>query len=114
MNDSKYMLDPAVLRSMRWGLTLSMMSGAYYEIVVNGNHGTHWWYDEYDGGVGVRRRGYLGRPTGRPASLKPGVWRRDFQKGIALNNSSPKSSYSEIHEAVSSSLRVARPAVEQW
>ena len=90
VNDAKYMLDPAVMRSMRWGLTLALMSGAYYEIVINGIHGTHWWYDEYDGGQGIRRRGYLGRAVSRQVLLEPGVWRRNFENGIALNNSSAK------------------------
>jgi hypothetical protein len=90
-NDPKYMLDPGVMRSMRWGLTMALMAGAYYEIVVEQEHGTLWWYDEYDGGKGIRRKGYLGRPLGAPVKLKGGlVWRRDFQNGIALNNSTSK------------------------
>ena len=82
------MLDPSVMRSMRWGFSLALMTGAYYEIHVNGNHDTRWWYDEYDGGKGVRRRGYLGQPLGPPVKLRSGgIWRRDFEHGIALNNS---------------------------
>jgi hypothetical protein len=86
-NDPKYMLDPGVMRSMRWGLTLSLMAGAYYEIIVDDRHETLWWYDEYDGGRGIRRRGYLGQPRGQSVRLRAGVWRRDFEHGIALNNS---------------------------
>jgi Hypothetical glycosyl hydrolase family 15 len=87
-NQPKYMLDPGVMRSMRWGLTLSLVAGAYYEIIADGHHETRWWYDEYDGGKGVRRRGYLGQPVSRPVRLqRGGVWRRDFTNGIALNNS---------------------------
>ena len=89
-NDSKYMLDPGVMRSMRWGLTLSLMAGAYFEIIVDDRHETLWWYDEYDGGKGIRRRGYLGAPQGPRVTLEPGVWRRDFKHGIAVNNSSSK------------------------
>ena len=89
-NDPKFMLDPNVMRSMRWGLTLSMMAGAYYEILLGGDQSTRWWYDEYDGGKGVRQRDYLGRVLGAPAAVRPGVWRRDFERGIALNNSSSK------------------------
>ncbi|HEY7421581.1 MAG TPA: putative glycoside hydrolase [Gaiellaceae bacterium] len=87
-NDSKLMLDPAVMRSMRWGFTLALMSGAYYEIVLNNDHGVRWWYDEYDGGLGIRRRGYLGLPRGDMKRLLADVYRRDFQHGIAINNSS--------------------------
>lgn len=96
-NEPKYMLDPAVMRSMRWGLTLSLMAGAYYRIVVNGNSGTDWWYDEYDGGKGVRRRNYLGQATGPARSVAKDVWRRDFDRGIALNNSSGRSVTISLH-----------------
>ena len=90
-NEPKYMLEPGVMRSMRWGLTLALVSGAYYEIIAGGHHETRWWYDEYDGGQGVRRRGYLGQPVSRPVRIqRDGVWRRDFANGIALNNSTSK------------------------
>lgn len=88
VNQAAFMFDPAIMRSMRWGLTLSLMADAYYEIEVNGQSGyTLWWYDEYEGGAGVRRRGYLGSALGSPVELAKGVWRRDFVNGIALNNS---------------------------
>lgn len=90
-NQPKYMLDPGVMRSMRWGLTLALVAGAYYEIIANGHHETRWWYDEYDGGKGVRRRGYLGQAVTRPVRIqRDGVWRREFANGIALNNSTAK------------------------
>jgi hypothetical protein len=81
------MLDPCVMKSMRWGLTLSLMAGAYYEIQAWPDHGTRWWYDEYDGGVGIRRRGYLGDALGPARSLGERLYRRDFEHGIALHNS---------------------------
>ena len=89
-NDPKYMLDPATMRSMRWGLTLALMTGAYYELHLDGRHGTRWWYDEYDGGRGVRQRGYLGKPMTKAIRVMSGVWRRSFQRGLALNNSTTK------------------------
>lgn len=89
-NTPKYMLDSGAMRSMRWGLTLALMAGAYYEIYLNDSHSTRWWYDEYDGGKSVRRRGYLGQALGRAVMVRPGVWRRDFELGIALNNSTSK------------------------
>ena len=85
------MTRPDVLRSMRWGLTLSLMTGAYYELIGDfyGNpYVCRWWFDEYDGGVGIRKRGYLGQPLGAYKKLAAGVYRRDFQHGVALNNSS--------------------------
>jgi hypothetical protein len=86
-NQDRYMLDPCVMRSMRWGLTLALMTGLYYEILIDARHGTRWWYDEYDGGLGIRERGYLGRPLGPPRKLANGIYRRNFTNGIALNNS---------------------------
>ena len=86
-NSIAYMLDPCVLKSMRWGLTLSLLGDVYYEIYPRYKHKTDWYYDEYDGGVGIRQRGYLGQPLGPPQQLPNGVWRRDFDNGIALNNS---------------------------
>jgi hypothetical protein len=90
-NDPSIMLRPDVMKSMRWGLTLSLMTDVYYEITLDGNHSTRWWYDEYDGGVGVRKRGYLGKPLGGPAVLSSSIYRRDYQNGIVLNNSSNSS-----------------------
>ncbi len=88
VNVQRYMLNPEVMRSMRWGLTLAMMAGAYYEIYMWGHHETRWWYDEFDGGEGVRKRGYLGQPLGPARRLQDGLYRRDFENGIVINNSS--------------------------
>jgi hypothetical protein len=88
-NQDIYMLNSGVMKSMRWGLTLALMGDVYYEIYVGcpTKHHTRWWYDEFDGGDGIRRRGYLGQPLGAPLKLASGVYRRDFQNGVALNNS---------------------------
>src|SRR5262249_3320125 len=91
INTAAAMQRPDVLRSMRWGLTLAAMTGIYYELIGEwaGNPVlTRWWFDEYDGGEGVRRRGYLGQPLGPYREIRPAVYRRDFQNGIAINNSS--------------------------
>ena len=47
-NTAASMDRPDVLRSMRWGLTLSLMTGVYYEIIGNfyGNsQNCRWWFD---------------------------------------------------------------------
>jgi hypothetical protein len=90
-NSSTTMLDPCTMKSMRWGLTLALMADMYYEIYVSGQHGTRWWYDEFDGGKGVRRRGYLGKALGPPVKLASGIYRRNFERGIALHNSTRSS-----------------------
>jgi hypothetical protein len=92
-NTPAAMRRPGVLRSMRWGLTLSLMTGMYYELIGKwfGNPiDCRWWFDEFDGGVGVRRRGYLGQALRPYRQIRDGLYRRDFQHGIALNNSSTK------------------------
>jgi hypothetical protein len=77
---------PTDYASLRWGDSLATIAGAYYEAYVD-SHEDRLWYDEYDGGVGVRRRHWLGAPLSPPGKLGNGVWRRDFQYGVVLNNS---------------------------
>jgi hypothetical protein len=99
-NTAASMDRPDVLRSMRWGLTLSLMTGVYYEIkgdFYGNGHDVRWWFDEYDGGVGIRRRGYLGQPLGSYTTPVTGVYRRDFQHGIAINNSSSRTQTIQLH-----------------
>lgn len=73
-------------RSMRWGLSLATIAGAHYEAYA-ASHADMFWYDEYDGGEGIRQRHWLGKPVSKPRKLPSGVWRRDFRNGIVLNNS---------------------------
>ena len=63
------------------------MAGGYFEVNPDQMHDARWWYDEYDGGAGIRQRGYLGDALAAPRQLVANVWRRDFEHGIALNNS---------------------------
>ncbi len=65
---------------IRWGLGLSLVAGLYFQ--ASGGE----WADEYWGGS-LNRRGWLGQPTGA-AYKTSGVWRRDFDNGVALSNSS--------------------------
>jgi hypothetical protein len=74
-------------RKMRYGLTTALMGDGFfsYEISTAG-HGRLglYWFDEYDNaGAG---RGYLGQPLGPARSVGSNVWRRDYQRGIALVN----------------------------
>lgn len=78
--------DPHAQRSCRFGLTLALMTTSYYLCYPNYSHGAWWWMDEYRGGPDIDERGWLGQPLGPPQRLANGVWRRDFQGGVALNN----------------------------
>lgn len=78
----------ANFQEMRFGLTSSLLANGYFSFDYGDqNHGQLWWYDEYDY--------YLGSPTKQPVNLlnqqdsdfSPGVWRRDFDRGIVLVNS---------------------------
>jgi hypothetical protein len=66
---------------MRWALTLAMTASMYFAPSSMSS-----WYDEFWGGS-LNRRGYLGKALGPPTKLASGVWRRDFENGISLNNS---------------------------
>jgi hypothetical protein len=50
----------------------------------NSSHQTEWWYDEYDDvGAGV---GWLGQPTGPYTTISAGVYRRKFDNGVVVVN----------------------------
>lgn len=72
--------SPSDYQSMRYGLASCLMDNAYYDF-VNGTylHGVVW-FDEYNAS--------LGPATSDPAMTpyQNGVYRRDFQNGIALVN----------------------------
>jgi len=65
-------------QGMRYGLATCLMDNGYYEFSTN--YHTIWWFDEYNTS--------LGQATSAPptAAWQKGVWRRDFQNGIALVN----------------------------
>lgn len=79
--------DKDDFRKMRFGLASTLMGDGFFEFDYGDNdHGQTWMYDEYGA--------YLGTPvgaarnlTGSTAPVKPGVWRRDFQHGTVLVNS---------------------------
>ncbi|HWB94244.1 MAG TPA: putative glycoside hydrolase, partial [Puia sp.] len=82
-------------RAMRFLLTRTMLNNGYFDydefLVSNpsaglnsGGHQTTWWYDEFDNaGQGT---GYLGYPLSVATQPITGVFRRDFEKGICLCN----------------------------
>lgn len=75
-------------RAMRFGLTSTLLANGYYNFDFGTNDRSFTpYYDEYDAS--------LGRPSGAAynvldagtATVKAGVWRRDFERGISLVNS---------------------------
>jgi hypothetical protein len=93
--DTSLATEQTDYKAMRFLLTLAMMNNGYFtydEFLMKnvgaglngGGHQAAWWYDEYDNaGAGV---GYLGYPLGDTTQPIAGVYRRDFDKGIALCN----------------------------
>jgi hypothetical protein len=74
-------------RKMRFGLASTLMGDGFFSFDHGDqDHGQLWLYDEYGA--------YLGKPvgqarnlTGQTSPVRPGVWRRDFQHGTVLVNS---------------------------
>lgn len=77
-------------KKMRFGLASTLMGDGFFQFDFGDqDHGQTWMYDEYGA--------YLGTPvsdaknlTDSTTPVKPGVWRRDFQHGTVLVNSSDK------------------------
>jgi hypothetical protein len=73
--------DSTDYQSMRYGLTSTLMNDGYYSFSDSSSlyHGVAW-FDEFDS--------KLGQATSLPptAAWQKGVWRRDFDNGIALVN----------------------------
>ena len=86
-------------RKMRYGLTSALMGDGFfaYEIATNGQASLGlMWFDEYDGaGKGP---GYLGMPLGpaRELPATPGVYRRDFEGGVALVNTTDSAARADM------------------
>jgi hypothetical protein len=78
-------------RKMRFGLTSTLMGDGFFQFDYGDtDHGQTWMYDEYGA--------YLGKPlgearnlTGSTTPVQSGVWRRDFQNGTVLVNSTNES-----------------------
>ncbi len=68
-------------RGVRYGLTSCLMDNGYYQFSLAGKEYTGtFWFDEFDA--------KLGNATSGPstAAWQKGVYRRDFENGIALVN----------------------------
>lgn len=73
-------------RAMRFGLGSTLLENGYFSYDHGDqNHGQTWWYDEYSANLGTP----LGRAISRNSLTvyKPDVWRRDFEHGLVVVNS---------------------------
>jgi hypothetical protein len=83
----------------RLGLGASLLGGVYYNPADRNNYRQIFWYDEFwidwDKGEMTsdtsKGRGYLGQPVSEAYTIGTDIWRRDFQHGIVVVNSSASS-----------------------
>ena len=78
-------------RQMRYGLASALMGDGYFSF-DNGNstHGQLWWYDEYDVALGRAESSYYNLLNNNSDYVEPGLWRRDFENGVAIVNATGK------------------------
>jgi hypothetical protein len=84
-----YDKNQANYQLMRFGLTSTLLGDGLYSYDYDvTNHGQTWWYDEYDVNLGPAQSGAYNLINPQAATTwQPGLWRRDFTRGIALVNS---------------------------
>ena len=75
-------------QKMRFGLTSTLLGNGYYSFDFGDqNHGQVWWYDEYNINLGKAISNPVNLLDQNNSEIKPGLWRRDFEQGISLINS---------------------------
>jgi len=75
-------------KKMRFGLTSTLLGDGYFTFDFGDQkHEQLWWYDEYDVNLGHSDSSYFNLLDPNDKTIKPGLWRRDFENGIALVNS---------------------------
>lgn len=81
--------NPRDYRLMRFGLATALLADVFYSFDAGdaGHHRT-WWYDEYDASIGRPRAD--ARLVKGSSAAKPGVWMREYAKGVALVNATGK------------------------
>ncbi|MDO8668797.1 MAG: putative glycoside hydrolase [Candidatus Buchananbacteria bacterium] len=76
---------------MRYGLTSTLLYDGYYSF----DWGTEkredfWWYDEFDINLGQPKSKPINLLDQKNGRIKEGVWKRDFENGLAIVNSTDK------------------------
>ncbi|MFA5935822.1 MAG: putative glycoside hydrolase [Patescibacteria group bacterium] len=78
---------PTDYRLMRYGLTSALLGDGFYSFDAGDRgHSRAWWYDEYDNVLGAPLRASR-RLVGSGSGVTAGVWAREFERGVALVNS---------------------------
>ena len=75
-------------REMRFGLTNTLLGDGYFSFDPGDQtHSQTWWYDEYDENLGRAESFSYNLLDQGNKEIKSGLWRRDFENGITLVNS---------------------------
>lgn len=75
-------------KKVRFGLASTLLGDGYFSFDFGeSDHGALWHYDEMEVRLGRPLAGAVNLSTPGDTKLRTGVWRRDFQNGIALVNS---------------------------
>jgi len=81
--------NQANYRAFRFGLASTLLGSGYYSYDYDTSaHNQTWWYDEYDFNLGSARGTAYNVLASGSTETKAGLWRRDFQNGLALVNAS--------------------------
>lgn len=71
---------------VRYGLASALLENGYYAYDAgSASHAERWWYDEYDVNLGEPTGGVVS--LGNQTTYVKDVWRRDYEHGLALVNS---------------------------
>lgn len=83
-----YNKDKESYQVFRFGLTSTMLGEAYFSFDYDvGSHGQTWWYDEYEIDLGEAHSNHYNLLDINSLDIKPGLWRRDFENGSIIVNS---------------------------
>ncbi|MFA5644354.1 MAG: putative glycoside hydrolase [Patescibacteria group bacterium] len=79
-------------QKMRFGLASTLLENhGYFSFDFDvSDHGQIWWYDEYDVSLGKAQSGAYNLLDRNNYNYKSGLWRRDFERGIVIVNSTNK------------------------
>lgn len=78
-------------RKVRFGLTSALLGDGYFSFDYGTmSHQQLWWYDEYDVALGRAESTYYNLLAPTDDYVRAGLWRRDFENGVAIVNSTDK------------------------
>jgi len=78
-------------RKVRFGLASTLLGDGYFSFDYGDQrHEQLWWYDEYNLNLGRAESSYYNLLAPTDDYVRAGLWRRDFENGVAIVNSTNK------------------------